>query len=280
MKYKNPKIPEGINVTQTHPLKELILLSSGALAIIAFLAFVIGWTSGYLALLIPFEKEADWANSIEISSEGPIELHQYLDKLVSRINRALDIDEQDMPIKLYYNESRVLNAFATVGGHVVIYRGLLEKLPNENALAMVLAHEIAHIKHRDPIVSVSRGLAISSLLGLLLGSTSVSDILGKTGIYTILKFSRDMEGAADLAALAAINRIYGHTAGAVDLFKMFSKVRDQHTLANQPEFFQSHPLDESRIRQIIIAAEKQGWQIEGDITPLPAQFGSWLQLGP
>jgi predicted Zn-dependent protease len=39
-----------------------------------------------------------------------------------------------------------LNAFATAGGHIFITRGLLAKLETEDALAAVLAHEIAHIQ--------------------------------------------------------------------------------------------------------------------------------------
>ena len=62
---------------------------------------------------------------------------------------------------MHYDASDTVNAFATLGGHVVIYRGLLEKLPNENVVAMVVAHEIAHIKHRDPVAALGRGVAIT-----------------------------------------------------------------------------------------------------------------------
>jgi predicted Zn-dependent protease len=43
-------------------------------------------------------------------------------------------------------DSAELNAFATSGGHIFITRGLLEALTTEDALAAVLAHEIAHIQ--------------------------------------------------------------------------------------------------------------------------------------
>jgi predicted Zn-dependent protease len=43
-------------------------------------------------------------------------------------------------------DSPDLNAFATVGGHVFVCRGLLEALADEDAVAAVLAHEIAHIQ--------------------------------------------------------------------------------------------------------------------------------------
>lgn len=39
-----------------------------------------------------------------------------------------------------------INAFATSGGHILISRGLIECANSEDALAAVLAHEIAHIQ--------------------------------------------------------------------------------------------------------------------------------------
>ena len=36
-----------------------------------------------------------------------------------------------------------VNAFATLGGHVFVFTGLVDSLDSENGLAMVLAHELA-----------------------------------------------------------------------------------------------------------------------------------------
>lgn len=44
--------------------------------------------------------------------------------------------------------SREINAFATPGGHIFITRGLLECAESEDALAAVIAHELAHIQLR------------------------------------------------------------------------------------------------------------------------------------
>ncbi|GHV35055.1 peptidase M48 [Spirochaetia bacterium] len=43
-------------------------------------------------------------------------------------------------------DSPELNAFATTGGHIFVCRGLMEAVATEDALAAVLAHEIAHIQ--------------------------------------------------------------------------------------------------------------------------------------
>ena len=72
---------------------------------------------------------------------------------------------------MHYDDDAVVNAFATLGGHIVVYQGLLEAVPDENALAMVLAHEIAHVRHRHPIVGLSRSAALGFAL-MLLGADS------------------------------------------------------------------------------------------------------------
>jgi predicted Zn-dependent protease len=48
-------------------------------------------------------------------------------------------------------DSPDLNAFATTGGHVFVCRGFIEALTTEDALAAILAHEIAHIQLRHGI---------------------------------------------------------------------------------------------------------------------------------
>lgn len=48
-----------------------------------------------------------------------------------------------------------INAFATSGGHILVTRGLLKITSNEDQLAAVLAHELAHIQKNHSIRSIS-----------------------------------------------------------------------------------------------------------------------------
>jgi predicted Zn-dependent protease len=45
-------------------------------------------------------------------------------------------------------DADVINAFATAGGYVYLYTGIMKFLDNEAQLAGVLAHELAHVAHR------------------------------------------------------------------------------------------------------------------------------------
>ena len=46
---------------------------------------------------------------------------------------------KDMSITVHYSTDKTVNAMATLVGNIIIFQGLIDVLPNENALAMVMA---------------------------------------------------------------------------------------------------------------------------------------------
>jgi predicted Zn-dependent protease len=278
MKYSNPEIPEGINTSKRHPLKEFILLTSGVIGIVAIAVLVLGLLADQLAHHIPFEVEQKFADTrlLDNTSSGPMQ--SYLDSLAQRIAAAQNLPS-DISITVHYLDDDTVNAFATLGGHIYMFRGLLEKLPNENAVAMVLAHEIAHIKHRHPIRSLGRGVTIGLALSMVsssLGDAVVDRIVGNTGTLTALTFSRDQERESDETALHTLMALYGNVAGADQLFEA---LQDTQGVPEMPEFFSTHPLSKNRINRIhlfnnTLAINKS----EAVTAPLPADFELWLSL--
>jgi len=275
MQYSNPKIPEGINTSQEHPLKEFFLLTTGAVAAVVLIAVLLGYFGGALARFIPFEIEQEWTESVAPDSAERSELEHYLDSVTARVTKSIQL-EDEFTINLRYTSGETVNGFATLGGNIILFRGLLELLPNEDALAMLIAHEMAHIKHRDPIVSFGRALSVQAGLGILLGNTDAG-LLGSAGIFTILHFSREMETEADVEAFRVIADMYGHVGGASDLFGLISKVMKKEGMAQQPAIFSSHPLDKMRIETMQNMAELNRWNLDGKRTPLPAKFSQWLK---
>ncbi|MCB1802074.1 MAG: M48 family metallopeptidase [Gammaproteobacteria bacterium] len=274
MKYSNPQLPEGINTSDRHPLKEFFVLAGGAVLLLLVAAWLFGEFGGRLARLVPFEHEIGMVPDGMLSSDAGEGLQHYVDGLAERVGSALELPA-DMRVTVHVSGSETFNAFATLGGNVLLFRGLIEKLPNENALAMLIAHEMAHVEHRDPIVGIGRGAAIQVVAGLLFGDPNLA-ALGKAGIYTQLRFNRDMERAADRAALAAVHGLYGHVAGAGDLFKVIQNERRTAGSAEPPAIFNSHPLDAQRLQAIADEARDHDWVDTGSVTPLPADYASWM----
>lgn len=275
MRYSNPKIPEGINTSQEHPLKEFFILTAGALAILLLLAALLGYFGGSVARLIPFEMEREWSQKFSKASDTRGELEQYLDALAGRVAKSMDLDDK-FHITLHYSTDSTINAFATLGGNIIMFKGLLERLPDEDALAMLVAHEMAHIKHRDPIVSFGSSITIQAGLAILLGNSDAS-VLGNAGLFTILHFSREMESDADAQAVKVLVDLYGHIGGATELFSLFGEIRKAKGMSEQPAIFSSHPLDNKRLDTMMDLAKKEGWPVDGERTALPSKFAQWLK---
>jgi len=274
MEYENPEIPEGINTTSTHPLKNLAVLLGGLLVLLALGAWLLGMTGAYLAAKIPYSQELRLAEKYAepVAASTPIE--RYLQQLADQVGRSMELPS-GMKITVHYVDEGTDNAFATLGGNVFLYRGLLEKLPNENALAMLIAHEAAHVLHRDPIVSVGQNAAISMGLMVVLGDTGASGILGSAGLLTQLQFSRSMENKADEAGLLAVQRIYGHLGGALDLYRVLESISDANPV-NPPAFFSTHPVSEARFSHLSELIAENGWSANGDVQALPESFSVWM----
>jgi len=275
LEYSNPEIPEGINTSQSHPLKEFLWLTSSVMVtVIAIFAGLILLVDGVTAY-IPFsaEKNIPFPEFAAGEKEGP--LPEYLQSLADRIVEVESLPDE-MKITVHYLDDETVNAFATLGGHVFFFRGLLEKLPNENSLTMLMAHEIAHIKHRHPIKSLGRGIVAGialSVVSATAGDAIIESFLGEAGSLTILKYSREMESEADETAVKALKSIYGHLDGADKLFEV---LKEQSGSIEPPEFFSTHPVTDGRIEKLNTYTKETATQNLNNITPLPAAFNTWI----
>ena len=270
MEYHNRQPPEGINVSQTHPLLDFLRLLGAVLVIAAIVFAVLALLADKLAKYIPFEKELEISSRFAADFPAPGPVSAYLQQLADRVVAAQELPA-GMRIQVHYMDNSTVNAFATLGGNVVFFRGLVGKMPSENALAMVMSHEIAHVKLRHPISTFGRGLAIGIALTMVSAGTG-SDIAGRTlgnaGLLTALTFSRSQESAADADALRALARMYGHVAGAEEVFKLLHE-ESARGIGNLPAVLRTHPLDQDRIDAIARAAGANGWALQGPTQPLP-----------
>ena len=275
MEYSNPQLPEGINTSKEHPLREFIILSVGLLATVFIVISLLIVIVDNFADKIPFEYEEKLPISNFIEKLEVKKLPPYLDKVTKKVLASYDLPEK-MKITFHYVNEDTVNAFATLGGHIVLYRGLLEKLKYEDELAMVIAHEIAHIKHRHPILSVSHGVVVSVVLTAISGSSGnsiVNDFIGQTGMASLMRFSRDYEYQSDKDAIDSLIKIYGHADGALGLFDVFNSEFGQD---NSFEFLATHPLTENRISQTTKMIGKHNLSSKATKLAYPDEFKSWL----
>ncbi len=274
MKYENPQIPEHINTSRENPLKEFSTLLIGAIVLVIIVSIVLSMSGSWLAGKIPYKAENKVASYYDVSQHSDNdkypEMAAYLQSLADKISKEQNLPE-DMKITVHYMDSGTMNAFATLGGNVFMFRGLLDKLPNENTLVTLLAHEIAHVKYRHPIRSFGGGVAVAIAMTTL-GRSADSQVLGDAGLLSTLHFSRDMETQSDVEAMHTLQAIYGHLNGGAELFEIFNKERTKMDSGEPIEFFSTHPQDEKRIQSFSLVAKEKGWTEKGELTPLPDFF--------
>jgi predicted Zn-dependent protease len=272
MEYSNSPTPEGINTSRENPLKDLVKMLTVVVLGLALLFWLLGLLANYLAPRIPFEYEHQlFGDSVPENAitEGPVPA--YLQSLTDRLVAQMDLPE-GMSINTYYVEDPEVNAGAVLGGGLQVNSGLLAAMPDENALAMVIGHEIAHVKLRHAMRSLGRmavfaatAAVLTGYAGNTLGDMVVSSTSGLTGIT----YTRQQEKAADALGLQAMVGVYGHIGGALELFDILLAVEKKH-LGPRFNFLNDHPLSERRTQAMIDQAREQHWPLKGTLTPMPA----------
>ena len=262
----NPPVPEGINVSERHPLRAFFVQGGLAVGIFALCLGILGFAAGLLAPHVPFSWEQKAAANFFPDKPATPE-EQELRRLADRVTQVMDMPA-GMSVVIHYDPADTVNAFATMGGHMVVFRGILKHLESEDELAALLAHEIGHVKHRDAVRGLLRGLAAMLLFS---GVDSVGPVFSGVGDATALRYSRKQESRADEESANATAALYGHTAGAVSLF-----IRLRDKVAGGPdgqsallELTRSHPNFNHRIEAVRMRSRELGCPDSGTLTPLP-----------
>ncbi|WP_209443797.1 M48 family metallopeptidase [Cobetia amphilecti] len=153
-------------------------------------------------------------------------------------------------VKVFEDESA--NAFALPGGYIGVNTGLLEVAENQDQLATVIGHEIAHVlaRHANERVSTqsltSAGLSLTQALAGLegTGGDQLMGLLGMGAEYGVLKpFSRSHESEADLLGLDLMAEAGFDPRASIKLWANMNAAGG----AQPPVWMSTHPSDEQRM---------------------------------
>ncbi|MBS4891892.1 M48 family metallopeptidase [Veillonella sp.] len=120
----------------------------------------------------------------------------------ARVNRIMKTLEASPSVKrsyvVYANPDTEFNAFATLGLVMSINKGALDTL-DDDQLAYVMAHEIAHGEHKDIINGAKKQIGLSTAVGIAAGGSEGAALLSNVaGNYLSNQvFTMSQEKAAD-----------------------------------------------------------------------------------
>ncbi len=124
------------------------------------------------------------------------------------------------------------NAAALPGRKMIVFNGLFEEVGNPDALAGIIAHEIAHVRRRHVATAMVRQLGLGTVVTLFGGGALASG----GGSLLSLNFTRGAEAEADRDAIAMLRRAGidpRPTKRAFDRFRALEM--------NVPAWASSHP---------------------------------------
>lgn len=267
MKYQ-PTLPShNDNVSQEHPLKDFLRILAGlaALALLGF--FLLGLLVDAVVDRMDPATEASLTRIIADKAPavpaGGDPREAQLQALVDSLRGCAGLQG---PATVRLTRSTTPNAVVVPGGTIYVFSGLLGQVQSENGLAFVLAHELAHLAHRDHLRALGRGIVLYGLAALVSGDTSsLASVLAPVHQLGEARYSQARESAADALALRVLACRYGHAGGATEFFEALAQT-DDDTLPGS-HYVASHPAMKARIAALQALIAQAGMKT-GAVTPL------------
>ncbi len=119
-------------------------------------------------------------------------------KIFEKICDENKIKKENIKLKIVDNEE--VNAFAFPNNYLVVHSALLLEAKNEEELAGVLAHEIAHIENKHVMKKLINDIGFAVLISMVDGTGGGKFAQALKNI-TSSAYSRDLEEEADLKAV-------------------------------------------------------------------------------
>ncbi|MEM9820395.1 MAG: M48 family metallopeptidase [Bacteroidota bacterium] len=233
----------------------------GFAAVIAFYACNSSFLRGFnvfsveddiaLGKRVSQQIESDRQQFPILPERGNEEVYRYIRGITTKILNTGRIQYKDKfawEVKII-DDINTLNAFATPGGYIYVYTGLIKFLDTEDQLAGVMGHEIAHSDLRHSTRQMTKAYGISTLLSVITGKADPG-LMEQVALSLVnLKFSRGHETESDEYSVVYLCNSGYDAAGAAGFFKKLEGS------SAPPEFLSTHPDSGNRVVKIEGKAE-------------------------
>jgi predicted Zn-dependent protease len=183
-------------------------------------------------------------------------LTDYLEFLIYQLASFSQL--QDRRLELVVVDNKTMNAFAVPGGVVGVHNGMFLYAENEDQMASVLSHELAHLSQRHFARGVekqksSRITNLAMLLGALVVAATAGGDAGMAAITATqaaamesqLRYSRQNEQEADRIGMLTMVNAGLDPMSVANMFEQMQRASRYYS--KPPEFLMTHPVTERRI---------------------------------
>ncbi len=189
-----------------------------------------------------------------------------LQRVGDRISKTVFWDMPDADWEfVVFDVPNQINAFAMAGGKVGVFTGLFKIIDNDDQLASVISHEIAHVTAKHIHEQLSQAMLVNTggvlggvaLMGSgagMLTSEAIMSAYGLTAGVTGLAFDRAKEKEADYIGVMYMARAGYNPEESVKVLEKLDL--ESGDAQHQPAFLSTHPSNPERITQLMNAMPK------------------------
>jgi len=196
------------------------------------------------------KRELEQKQGVEYIEDGPV--NDYVQRVAGRILAHAKKDRPDVKwtVKVI-NDPRQVNAFATPGGYLYVYSGLILAADDTAELAGVLGHEAGHVVARHSARQMVNALGLQTLASVALGDDpgTLSQIAASlAGQGALLAHSRSDEIEADELG-ARYSAAAGYDPHGIASF--FEKLmKGEGKQPGWARFLSTHPPSAERVERV------------------------------
>ncbi|MDR2151575.1 MAG: M48 family metallopeptidase [Helicobacteraceae bacterium] len=204
------------------------------------------------------EKELGLSEADNILKNSKLSTDKALTERVVNVGKRIVAASEDAKAyawDFYVLEDSTINAFALPGGKVFFYTGILKIMANDDQIASVMGHEIAHVLARHGAERISQqqlagfgGELLSAALKVPAKYQSAYQTAygAAANVGVILPYSRKHESEADAIGVELMYKAGYNPNEAVKFWKTMAAQGG----GKSPEFLSTHPSDSRRINDI------------------------------
>ena len=228
--------------SETHAASKL----KGLAWLLGILLLATGLAFGVSPLMriVPWRWELALAHRFPVTEKtckGSAENAALLDRLVARLY-PVEADDDRISVNVHVVDNPAVNAYARLGGQILIDQGLLRQARSADEIAGVLAHEIEHVKRRHILENAAMHLMTAG--GVQLVFSGQANGLALIDFFLHLGFTRAQEVQADEGGLRRLQVAHIDNHGFAAFFR---RMQDE---AEAPGFLSDHPQNRDRLAMV------------------------------
>lgn len=208
-------------------------------------------------ILISDQQESSLGKSVSeevLKTEKPLKdslWQTYLTEVGEKIVKVSDRSNLSFHFTVLDNDQ--INAFATPGGYLFFYTGILRMMESEDELAAVMAHEVSHVVGRHSVKTIQTYYGGAIALSLLLGENMDKEVGQITSLVfglALQGYGRKNEHEADEFGLHYMTKAGYNPNGAVTMFEKLASFSGEKKRGFFESLTASHPETQERISRM------------------------------